>query len=84
MIKWIKDIELKNKDFNGNNICLFEHQIKIREVFRKIFESIIGFSNVKINYHPYYTEGIDNSNLLNTYRDFINYKNHVLFLNKGE
>ena len=36
MIKWIKDIELKNKDFNGNNICLFEHQIKIREVFRKI------------------------------------------------
>ena len=55
MIKWIKDIELINKDFNGNNICLFEHQIKIREVFRKIFESIIGFSNVKINYHPYYT-----------------------------
>lgn len=83
MAEWIKKIELKNKNFEEKNFCLLEHQFKIREIFKNKFKNIIGFPDIIVNNNYLYTYGQDNSFLLNTYRDFIKYKNHILFLNIG-
>ena len=83
MITWIKKIELENKNFKEKDICLLEHQYKIREVFKQKFDSIKGYPDVIVNYNLRYMYGYDNYELLNTYRDCVKYKNHILFLNIG-
>lgn len=83
MISWIKKIESNNKNFQGKNICLLDYQFKIREVFEKKFSTIKNFPDIIVNHNLTYVYGYDRVNLLNTRRDCIKYKNHILFLNIG-